>query len=44
MLGYRHTDELAALLSPRVAAAMSASGAARGGFRDLAAAGRPPAE
>ncbi len=40
MTGYRHTDELAALLSPRVAAAMSRSGAARGGFLDLAAAGK----
>lgn len=38
MAGYRHTDELAALLSPRVAAAMAQSGAARGGFLDLAAA------
>jgi chitin disaccharide deacetylase len=41
MQGYRHTDELAALLSPRVAAALAASGATLGGFRDLLAAGHP---
>ncbi len=40
MTGYRHTDELAALLSPRVAAAIDHCGAARGGFLDLAAAGK----
>lgn len=40
MAGYRHTDELSALLSPRVAAAVAASRAPRGGFLDLAAAGR----
>ena len=40
MPGYRHTDELAALLSPRVAAAVASCGAARGGYRDLAAAGK----
>ncbi len=38
MRGYRHTDELAGLLSPRVRDALAATGAARGGFRDLAAA------
>ena len=32
---YRHADELAALLSPRVAAAIAASGATRGGYLDL---------
>jgi chitin disaccharide deacetylase len=37
MRGYRHADELAALLSPRVKQAIDASGAGRGGFRDLAA-------
>jgi hopanoid biosynthesis associated protein HpnK len=35
MSHYRHTDELAALLSARVAAAVAASGAIRGGYRDL---------
>lgn len=35
MSAYRHRDELAALLSPRVRAAVAASGAATGGFRDL---------
>ncbi len=40
MAGYRHTDELAGLLSPRVAAAMALCGASRGGFLDLAAAGK----
>jgi chitin disaccharide deacetylase len=34
MSHYQHTDELAALLSKRVAAAVAASGAVRGGFRD----------
>jgi chitin disaccharide deacetylase len=38
MRGYRHADELAALLSERVKKAIAASGAARGGFRDLASA------
>jgi hopanoid biosynthesis associated protein HpnK len=38
MSGYRHADELAALLSPRVRAAIAASGAQTGGFRRLAAA------
>jgi chitin disaccharide deacetylase len=36
MRGYRHADELAALLSERVRQGVAASGAARGGFRDLA--------
>jgi hopanoid biosynthesis associated protein HpnK len=40
MAGYRHEDELAALLSPRVATAMALCGAERGGFVDLASAGR----
>jgi chitin disaccharide deacetylase len=35
MAHYQHTDELAALLSERVAAAVAASGAVRGGFRDV---------
>jgi len=35
MRGYRPADELAALLSPRVAAALDAAGIARGGFSDL---------
>lgn len=34
MSEYRHSAELAALLSPRVAAALAATGAARGGYRD----------
>ena len=38
MSGYRHTDELAALLSPRVRAAVMACGAATGSFRQLASA------
>ncbi|MGH8229296.1 MAG: hopanoid biosynthesis-associated protein HpnK [Steroidobacteraceae bacterium] len=38
MRGYRHSEELAALLSPRVREAIAATGAARGGYRDLAAA------
>ncbi|MGH8779996.1 hopanoid biosynthesis-associated protein HpnK [Paraburkholderia sp.] len=33
---YRHADELSALLSPRVAAALDATGAMRGGFADVA--------
>jgi hopanoid biosynthesis associated protein HpnK len=37
MSGYRHAEELAALLSPRVRAALAASGAQTGGFRGLAA-------
>jgi len=35
MSAYRHTEELAALLSPRVRAAIAACGAATGGFRHL---------
>jgi len=35
MDGYRHADELAALLSPRVKAALDSSNAGRGGYRDL---------
>jgi YdjC-like protein len=38
MSGYRHAEELAALLSPRVRAAIVASGAQTGGFRRLSAA------
>ena len=38
MSGYRHADELAALLSPRVRAAVTACGAQTGGFRRLPAA------
>jgi hypothetical protein len=34
MNGYRHTDELAALLSPRVRAAVAAAGIERGGYAD----------
>ena len=37
MAGYRHADELAALLSPKVRAAISACGAETGGFRSVAA-------
>jgi hopanoid biosynthesis associated protein HpnK len=36
MSGYRHADELAALLSPKVRAAIAACAAATGGFRELA--------
>jgi hopanoid biosynthesis associated protein HpnK len=36
MKGYRHSDELAALLSPRVRAKLDALGLPRGGFCDLA--------
>ena len=35
MSDYRHSAELAALLSSRVAAAITATGAARGGYRDV---------
>jgi hopanoid biosynthesis associated protein HpnK len=35
MRSYRHADELAALLSPRVAAAIETAGATRGGFADV---------
>ncbi len=41
MPGYRHTDELAALLSPRVRAAVEQLGIPRGGFADVLA--LPPA-
>ncbi|MEQ5838038.1 hopanoid biosynthesis-associated protein HpnK [Paraburkholderia acidicola] len=37
MHAYRHTDELDALLSPRVAAAIEAAGATCGGFTDVLA-------
>jgi hypothetical protein len=36
MQQYRHADELAALLSPRVRAAVTASDATCGGYADLA--------
>lgn len=36
MHGYRHADELAALCSARVAAALTRVGAPRGGYQDLA--------
>jgi hopanoid biosynthesis associated protein HpnK len=39
MSEYRHSAELAALLSGRVAAAVAATGAARGGYRDMLAGG-----
>jgi hopanoid biosynthesis associated protein HpnK len=39
MKAYRHADELAALLSTRVAAALDAAGTVRGGFADLFAPG-----
>ncbi|CAL1241607.1 hopanoid biosynthesis-associated protein HpnK [Candidatus Methylocalor cossyra] len=35
MANYRHTDELAALLSPRVRAALDRLGVRRGGYRDF---------
>ena len=38
MRGYRHTAELAALLSPRVRSALDAAGLPRGGFGDILAA------
>jgi hopanoid biosynthesis associated protein HpnK len=41
MSAYRHADELAGLLSPKVRAAVAASGAATGGFRQLATAAIP---
>jgi chitin disaccharide deacetylase len=37
MADYRHSEELAALLSSRVAAAIASTGAVRGGYRDLTA-------
>jgi hypothetical protein len=39
MKQYRHADELAALLSTRVAAALDAAGTGRGGFADLSSRG-----
>ena len=39
MSGYRHEEELAALLSPRVRAAIAATGARTGGYRGLLATG-----
>lgn len=41
MRGYRHAEELAALLSPRVRAAIGASGAATGAFRLISTRPRP---
>ena len=41
MSDYRHSAELAALLSQRVAAAAAATGAVRGGFRDVLGAASP---
>ncbi|KHJ60300.1 ChbG/HpnK family deacetylase, partial [Burkholderia glumae] len=41
MRGYRPADELAALLSPRVAAALDAAGLARGGYAAVFGQGRP---
>jgi hopanoid biosynthesis associated protein HpnK len=35
MRGYRHADELAALLAPRVLAAVTAAAVPRGGYRDM---------
>jgi hypothetical protein len=35
MRSYRHADELNALLSPRVAAALASANIARGGFTDV---------
>jgi hopanoid biosynthesis associated protein HpnK len=40
MRGYRHADELAALLSPRVRAALEQAAPRRGGFADVLAAPR----
>jgi chitin disaccharide deacetylase len=40
MARYAHQEELAALISPRVRAAVAAAGVARGGFRDAASARR----
>ncbi|QIE23904.1 Chitooligosaccharide deacetylase [Caballeronia sp. SBC1] len=44
MSDYRHADELTALVSPRVAAAMDAMGLARGGFSDVFPATVSPVE
>jgi hopanoid biosynthesis associated protein HpnK len=43
MQTYRHADELDALLSPRVAAALKRSGVRHGGFTDVFFAAQPPA-
>jgi chitin disaccharide deacetylase len=40
MNGYRHADEFAALLSPRVRTAVAAAGVERGGYGDALRAGR----
>ena len=40
MSGYRHADELAALLSPRVRIAVEATGVERGGYGDALRAAR----
>jgi predicted glycoside hydrolase/deacetylase ChbG (UPF0249 family) len=40
MNGYRHADEFAALLSPRVRAAVAAAAVERGGYADALRAGR----
>jgi hypothetical protein len=40
MTRYRHADELAALLSPRVRAAIAAGGFGYGGYTDLTRAHR----
>ncbi len=44
MSGYRHADELAALLSPRVRAAIGTCGAASGGFCAIPPQPRPKAQ
>ncbi len=41
MANYRHGDELAALLSPRVRTALAVAGVKSGGYRDLPMAGIP---
>jgi hopanoid biosynthesis associated protein HpnK len=43
MAGYRHGDELAALLSPRVRAAIESLGIKRGGYGDVSPDPTPPA-
>ncbi|HUI59523.1 MAG TPA: hypothetical protein VLX90_04845, partial [Steroidobacteraceae bacterium] len=43
MAGYQHTRELAALMNPSVIAALQATGAVCGGFRDLLPARLPHA-
>jgi hopanoid biosynthesis associated protein HpnK len=42
MAGYRHQEEWSALLSPRIRAAISASGAIQGGFQDFLEANSAP--